>query len=80
MSFQVKYYHVIIACFEEKDKAENLVAKCKKTEYDNAEILSFTEVLYFVSIGKFTSLNEATDKKQKYDKQFGENSLIIRMK
>jgi hypothetical protein len=74
---QAKYYHVVTACFEEKDNAEKFVLQCRKTGYDKAEILPFTDVLYPVSIGKFTSFDEAMNKKQEYDSRFGENSLIL---
>ncbi|MDR2287179.1 MAG: hypothetical protein LBE04_06860 [Prevotellaceae bacterium] len=77
LSPQMKYYHVIVACFEERDKAENFVLQCRKMGYDKAEILSFIGVFYPVSIGKFASPDEAINKKQEYDKIFGENSLII---
>jgi hypothetical protein len=80
LSSQTKYYHVIVACFEEKDNAENFVHQCRKMGYDNAEILSFIGVFYPVSIGKFASHHEAINKKQEYDKQFGENSLIMKTK
>ncbi|MDR1593595.1 MAG: hypothetical protein LBS43_03785 [Prevotellaceae bacterium] len=76
-SFQIKCYHVVAACFEEKSNAGNFVLQCRKIGCDKAEILSFTDAFYPVSIGKFTSLGEAMNKKQEYDKRFGENSLII---
>ncbi|MDR1583745.1 MAG: hypothetical protein LBS55_10920 [Prevotellaceae bacterium] len=79
LSSQTKTYHIIVACFEEKINAENFVLQCKKIGYDETEILYFTDVLYPVSIGKFASLDDALDKKRKYDNQFGENSLIIKI-
>jgi hypothetical protein len=79
-SQQTKYYHVVVACFEEKDKAGDFVLQCRKMGYDKAEILLFTDVFYPVSIGKFTSPDDAMNKKQEYDKQFGENSLIMKTK
>jgi hypothetical protein len=74
---QVKGYHVVVACFEEKDNAEKFVLQCKKNGYDSVEILSLTDVLLSVSIGAFASQDEALNKKQEYDKRFGENSMII---
>jgi hypothetical protein len=79
-SRQTKYYHVVVACFEEKDKAGDFVQQCRKMGYDKAEILPFTDAFYPVSIGKFTSPDDAMNKKQEYDKRFEENSLIINTK
>jgi hypothetical protein len=76
----VKNYHVVVACFEEKDNAEKFVLQCRKNGYDNAEILCVTTVLYPVSIGDFASLDEALDKKQEYDSIFEENSMIFKTK
>ncbi|MDR0725088.1 MAG: SPOR domain-containing protein [Prevotellaceae bacterium] len=75
---QAKSYHVVAACFEEKDNAEKFVLQCKKNGYNRAEILSLTNVLYPVSIGAFASQDEALSKKQEYDERFGENSMILR--
>jgi hypothetical protein len=71
-------FHLVIACFEEKENAENFVRQCKKNGYDKAEILCVTTALYSVSIGSFASSDEAATEKRKYDEKFGENSLIIK--
>jgi hypothetical protein len=78
-SSQMQYYHVVVACFEEKNKAVDFVFQCRKTGYNKAEILSFIDVFYPVSIGKFSSFDEAMSEKHKYDEQFGENSLIMKI-
>ncbi|MDR2383107.1 MAG: SPOR domain-containing protein [Prevotellaceae bacterium] len=76
---QAKSYHVVVACFEEKDNAEKFVLQCKKNGYAHAEILSMTSVLYPVSIGAFVSRDEALNKKQEYDDRFGENAMILKI-
>jgi hypothetical protein len=75
-----KSYHVIVACFEEKDNAERFVQQCKKNGYDKAEILYVTNALYPVSIGDYVSPDEALSIKQEYDSRFGENALIFKTK
>jgi hypothetical protein len=77
---QAASYHLVVACFEEKDNAEEFVLHCKKIGYDNAEILCLTTVLYTVTVGAFSSQDEAMTEKQKYDDRFGENSLIVKSK
>jgi hypothetical protein len=77
---QAKSYHVVIACFGEKDNAEKFVLQCKQNGYDKAEILFLTNVFYPVSIGAFSSQNEALNIKQEYETRFGEKSVILIMK
>jgi hypothetical protein len=77
---QAKGYHVVVACFEDRDNAEKFVLQCKKNGYDSAEILFMTNVLYPVSIGVFASRDEALNKKQEYDDWFGEHSMIFKTK
>jgi hypothetical protein len=77
---QAKSYHVVVACFEEKDNAEKFVLQCKKNGYAHAEIFSVTSVLYPVSIGAFASCDEALNTKQEYDDRFGESSVILKTK
>jgi hypothetical protein len=77
---QIKNYHVVVACFEEKFNAENFVLQCRKIGYDKAEILFFTDFMYPVSIGRFAMPDEALKQKREYDGKFGENSLIFKTK
>ncbi|MDR2027579.1 MAG: SPOR domain-containing protein [Prevotellaceae bacterium] len=76
---QATGYHLVVACFEEKDNAEKFVLQCRKIGYDKAELLSVTNVLYTVSIGAFASRDEATEKKQEYDSRFGDNTMILKL-
>jgi hypothetical protein len=76
---QAKNHHVVVACFEEKDNAEKFVRQCEKNGYDKAEILSATNGLYFISIGVFASRDDALNKKQEYENQFGEYSIILKI-
>ncbi|MDR0386073.1 MAG: hypothetical protein LBH60_08350, partial [Prevotellaceae bacterium] len=64
--------------FEEKANAENFVIQCRKTGYDDAEILFFTCLMYPVSIGRFASPDKALKQKHEYDSIFGENSMIFK--
>jgi hypothetical protein len=77
---QAKGYHVVVACFEDRDNAEKFVLQCRKNGYRCAEILFMTSVLYPVSIGVFASRDEALNKRQEYDDRFGENSMILKTK
>jgi hypothetical protein len=74
---QAKIYHVVAACFEEKDNAEKFVSQCKKNGYDKAEILFLTSVFYPVSIGAFSSQDEALINKQEYECRSGKHSMIL---
>ncbi|MDR1887041.1 MAG: SPOR domain-containing protein [Prevotellaceae bacterium] len=73
-------YHVIAGCFEEKSNANNFVRQCIKMGYDKSEILPCIGHLHPVSIGNFASHDEALNRKQEYDRRFGENSWIYKMK
>jgi hypothetical protein len=74
---KAKNYHVVAACFEEKDNAEKFVFQCRKNGYDQAEILFLTSVFYPVSIGAFPSQDEALICKQEYESRFGGYSIIL---
>jgi hypothetical protein len=72
-----KSYHVVAACFDEKDEAEKFVLQCKKIGYNKAEVLSMTDLFYPVSIGAYASQDEALNKKQECDSRLRGNSIIL---
>jgi hypothetical protein len=73
-------HHVIVACFEERDGAEQFVMQCRTNGYEKTEILCITDMLYLVSVGVFTSSNDAMNAKREYDRRFNENSIILKTK